>query len=111
MALWLIDCGHDIKDENPLCLLRLEQDFEGGGTEVHLDSVKWIVGKSLWDHIVDKVSELRNGRDFKPYDSCIFLISRKRLSPEDFAKQNAHALNRARELPRGALPLIGLMYV
>ena len=111
MAVWLIDCGHDTENENPLYLLRLAQDFEAGGTEVRLDGVKWIVGKSLWDHIVDKVSELRIGGDFKPYDSCIFLISRQRLPPEAFAKQNAYALNRARELPRETLPLIGLMYV
>jgi len=111
MAIWLIDCGHDIENEDPLHLLRLAQDFEGRGTEVHFDGVEWIVGKRLWDHIFDKVTELRIGGDFKPYDSCIFLVSRKRLQREAFAKENAYALNRARELPREALPLIGLMYV
>ena len=111
--IWFIYCLRE-KDDNACYLAEIEQlarQVESSGLDVCLEPMDFIIGKGLWDQMVDKIFELKICYNLQVYESCIFFISRNMLGGEAFLEERAFVLGQAREYPRGVFPLTGLVYV
>jgi len=112
--MWIVYCWRGIQDDDPNYLMkmwRVAAQSEGRGCKVCLERMTFDVRKRLWDHIMAKIFKLTICSQLKRWDSFLFVVSRRILDSEAYSKERAYALDRAREHPKGTLPLIGLMYI
>lgn len=111
---WVVYCWRGIEDDDANYFMKIWQiahDSEDRGSNVRLEKMKYNAEKRLWDHIIDKISELTTSAELNEEDSFLIVVSHSILDSETFLKEEAYALGCSREYPKGALPLIGLMYV